>query len=164
MVAALQSPPEHRSRPRPQARLSRRLPTARVPARVVPLHDPGRTRVEYATRLRLVPDPVLRPARPRVTRSKRASVYWRRRLIAAALGLGIALAAAHAGTALGGSTTSTPERRPHVINVVVRPGDTLWTIAQRVAPHSDPRKVVDELAAARGSADVRAGDTIRVAI
>ena len=68
------------------------------------------------------------------------------------------------GTALGGSTTSTPERRPHVINVVVRPGDTLWTIAQRVAPHSDPRKVVDGLAAARGTADVRAGDTIRVAI
>ena len=99
-----------------------------------------------------------------MTRSKRASVYWRRRLIAAALGLGSALAAAHAGTALGGSTTSTPERRPHVVNVVVRPGDSLWTIAQRVAPDSDPRKVVDALAAERGTADVRAGDTIRVAI
>jgi hypothetical protein len=154
MVAALQSPPRHRPG----------RPAARVPARVIPLHDPGRTRVEYAARLRVVPDPVLRPARPRVTRSPSAPVFWRRRLIAAALGLGIVLAAAHAGTALGGSTTSTPERRPHVINVVVRPGDTLWTIAQRVAPHSDPRNVVDELAAARGSADVRAGDTIRVAI
>jgi predicted Zn-dependent protease len=84
--------------------------------------------------------------------------------MAAALGLGIVLAAAHAGTALGGSTTSTPGRRPHVVNVVVRPGDTLWTIAQRVAPDSDPRKVVDDLAAERGTADVRAGDTIRVAI
>jgi hypothetical protein len=156
MVAALQSPPQHRPRPRRSA--------ARVPARVVPLHDPGRTRVEYAARLRVVPDPVLRPARPRVTRSPGASVFWRRRLIAAALGLGIVLAAAHAGTALGGSTTSTPERRPHVVDVVVRPSDTLWTIAQRVAPHSDPRKVVDELAAPRGTADVRAGDTIRVAI
>ena len=158
MVAALQSPPE--SRPRPH----RPRPAARVPARVVPLHDPGRTRVEYATRLRLVPDPVLRPARPRVTRSPGASVFWRRRLMAAALGLGIVLAAAHAGTALGGSTTSTPERRPHVVDVVVRPGDTLWTIAQRVAPDSDPRTVVDELAAARGTADVQAGDTIRVVL
>ena len=156
MVAALQSPPEHRPR-------RRRRPTARVPARVVPLHDPGRTRVEYATRLRLVPDPVLRPARPRVTRSPGAPAFWRRRLMAAALGLGIVLAAAHAGTALGGSTTSTPERRPHVVDVVVRPGDTLWTIAQRVAPDSDPRQVVDDLAAERGTADVRAGDTIRIA-
>jgi len=156
MVAALQSPPECRSRPRRS--------TALAHARVVPLHDPDRTRVEYATRLRVVPDPVRRPARPRVTRSPSASVFWRRRLIAAALGLGIVLAAAHAGTALGGSTTSTPERRPHVVNVVVRPGDSLWTIAQRVAPDSDPRKVVDDLAAARGTADVRAGDTIRVAV
>jgi nucleoid-associated protein YgaU len=153
MVAALQSPPESRPRPRSAAR-----------ARVVPLHDPGRTRVEYATRLRVVPDPALRPARPRVTRSPGAPVFWRRRLIAAALGLGIVLAAAHAGTALGGSTTSTPERRPHVVDVVVRPGDTLWTIAQRVAPDSDPRSVVDHVAAARGTADVRAGDTIRIAI
>jgi nucleoid-associated protein YgaU len=155
MVAALHSPPEYRPRPR------RCRPAAAVPARVVPLHDPRRTRAEHATPLRLVPDPVLRPARPRATRSTRASVFWRRRLIAASLGLGIVLAAAHAGTALGGSTTSTPERRPHVTEVVVRPGDTLWTIAQRVAPNSDPRQVVDQMAAARGSADLRPGDTIR---
>ena len=153
MVAALQSPPESRPRPRSAAR-----------ARVVPLHDPGRTRVEYATRLRVVPDPVLRPARPRVTRSKRASVYWRRRLIAAALGLGIVLAAAHAGNALGGSTTSTPERRPHVVNVVVHEGDTLWSIAERIAPDADPRNVVDEIAASRGTADLRAGEQIRVSL
>ena len=158
MVAALHSPPEHRPRPR------RSRPAAAVPARVVPLHDPRRTRAEHATALRLVPDPVLRPARPRATRSPSAGVFWRRRLIAASLGLGIVLAAAHAGTALGGSTTSTPERRPHVTEVVVRPGDTLWTIAQRVAPRADPRRVVDEIAAARGTADVRPGDTIKVVV
>ena len=100
-----------------------------------------------------------------MTRSTtRASVFWRRRAIAAALGLGIVLAAALAGTALGGSTTSTPERRPHVVNVVVHEGDTLWSIAERIAPDSDPRSVVDHVAAARGTADVRAGDTIRIAI
>lgn len=32
-------------------------------------------------------------------------------------------------------------------SVVVRPGDTLWSIAQRVAPSEDPRAVVDELIA-----------------
>jgi hypothetical protein len=148
MAAAFQIPPESRPRPRP--------------ARAVPLHDPRRTRPEQITRLRLVPDPDLRPARPRVTRSTRASVFWRRRLIAAALGLGIVLAGVRAGNALGGTTTSTPERRPHVVKVVAHPGDTLWSIARRIAPDSDPRPLVDELAAARGTADVRAGEQIEV--
>ena len=97
-----------------------------------------------------------------MTRSQRAAVYWRRRAIAAALGLGIVLTAAHAGVALGGSTTNTPGRSPHshVERVVVRPGDTLWSIAARLAPASDPRPVVDALVAARGTANVRAGDVI----
>ena len=139
MVAALQAPPR-----------------VRVPARVVPL--------------RLVPDQVRpervvvvhRQPRPRVTRRERAAVYWRRRAIATALGLGIVLTAAHAGVALGGSTTSTSGRspHPHVERVVVRDGDTLWSIAARLAPTSDPRSVVDALAAARGTSDVRAGQVI----
>jgi hypothetical protein len=131
---------------------------------VVPLHDPGRTRPEHVTRLRLVNDPELAPrtARPRVTRSTRASVFWRRRLIAAALGLGIVLGGVRAGNALGGTTTSTPERRPHVVEVVAQSGDTLWSIAERVAPESDPREVVDALASQRGTADVRAGELIQV--
>ena len=139
MVAALQAPPR-----------------VRVPARVVPL--------------RLVPDQVRpervvvvhRQPRPRVTRRERAAVYWRRRAIATALGLGIVLTAAHAGVALGGSTTSTSGRspHPHVERVVVRQGDTLWAIAERLAPRSDPRAVVDALAAARGSADLQPGQMI----
>ena len=32
--------------------------------------------------------------------------------------------------------------------VVVRPGDSLWTIARRAEPGSDPRAVVDAIAAA----------------
>lgn len=31
--------------------------------------------------------------------------------------------------------------------VVVRPGDTLWAIAERVAPGEDPRPLVDAMAA-----------------
>ena len=31
---------------------------------------------------------------------------------------------------------------------VVRPGDTLWSIARRVSPKGDPRPIVDALAAA----------------
>jgi len=36
---------------------------------------------------------------------------------------------------------------------VVRPGDTLWGIATRLDPESDPRPVVEALAAANGVRD-----------
>ena len=75
---------------------------------------------------------VRRQPRPRVTRSKRA-MYMRRRVIAASLGLGLVLTAAHAGIALGGSTTTSGRSpHPHVEHIVVQPGDTLWSIARRV--------------------------------
>jgi hypothetical protein len=146
MVAALQAPPR-----------------VRTPARVVPL--------------RLVPDQVwpdqLRPERvvvvhrqprPRATRSKRA-VYMRRRAIAAALGLGIVLTAAHAGVALGGSTT-TPGRspHPHIERVVVQRGETLWGLAERIAPGSDPRKIVDDFTAQLGTSDLHEGEQITLRI
>src|SRR5438105_2391108 len=125
MVAALQAPPR-----------------VRVPARVVPLRlVPDRVRPERVV-------VVHRQPRPRVARRERAAVYWRRRAIATALGLGIVLTAAHAGVALGGSTTSTSGRSPHthVARVVVRHGDTLWSIAERLAPSADPRPMVEALA------------------
>jgi hypothetical protein len=42
----------------------------------------------------------------------------------------------------------------------VEPGDTLWTIADRLAPDADPREVVDALVAARGTTQVLPGETI----
>ena len=149
MVAALQAPP----RLRPAG--SRRGPARVVPLRAVP---------DRAVPDRAVPERAVivhRQPSPRVTRSQRAAVYWRRRLVAAALGLGVLLTATHAGAALGGSTTTvTPERSPHVVSVVVRPGDTLWSIATRVAPESDPRPVVDALAETLGTSSVEPGETI----
>ena len=99
-----------------------------------------------------------------MTRSKRA-VYVRRRIIAASLGLGIVLTAAHAGVALGGSTT-TPGRSPHshVVSVVVQSGDTLWSIAERVAPQSDPREVVDAFAAQLRTSDLQSGELISIRV
>ena len=148
MVAVLEAPP--RARTAAERRAAARI----VPLRLVPDYGIGSPGVAE----RVVQ--VHRRPSPRVTRSKGVAVYWRRRLIAAALGLGIVLAATHAGAALGGSTTTSPERSPHVQHIVVQPGDTLWSIARRVAPHSDPRGVVDKIVAARGSADVRPGDPI----
>lgn len=144
MVAMLQAPLDEYV-PEPRATQVR---ARAVPARVIPLH-PGRVhRVS-----------VPRQSSPRVTRSHGAAVYWRRRLFAAALGLGVLLTAAHASAALGGTTTA-PERSPHVEQVVVHEGDTLWSVAERLAPNSDPRAVVDALAQARGSSAVEPGELI----
>src|SRR3954453_17621452 len=79
-----------------------------------------------------------RQLRPRPARRHPRAVYQRRRVLAALVGLGLVLAVARAGGAFGGSLASA-ERLPHVQNVVVQPGDSLWSIAQRVAPGHDPR-------------------------
>jgi hypothetical protein len=145
MVAALQAPP----RVRTDEKRARVVPLRLVPDRLVP---------DDLVEERLVV--VHRQPRPRATRSKRA-VYMRRRVIAASLGLGIVLTAAHAGLALGGSTT-TPGRSPHpqVVKFVVQQGDTLWSIAERISPSSDPRKVVDDLAAQIGTSDLQVGQAV----
>ena len=83
-----------------------------------------------------------RPApAPRCRRT--AAVYWRRRFVAVALGLGLVpglvMVAGQASAALGGSPLVPVERRPQAESVIVEPGDTLWSIASRLAPESDPR-------------------------
>lgn len=45
----------------------------------------------------------------------------------------------------------------HPRTVMVRAGDTLWSIARRSEPGSDPRAVMDAIAAANG---VRGGDLL----
>ena len=43
---------------------------------------------------------------------------------------------------------------------VVRPGDTLWTIAAEIAPDDDPRAVVDALREANGGAELQVGQRL----
>src|SRR3974377_1447820 len=78
-----------------------------------------------APRLVLVESPCRLP-RPRPARRHQRAVYRRRRVLAALVGLGLVLAGARAGGALGGSSLATSERLPHVQQVVVQPGDTMW--------------------------------------
>jgi hypothetical protein len=59
---------------------------------------------------------------------------------------GLLLAAAPAGAA---------------VSITVQPGDSLWSIASRLAPGSDPRPVVDALAAARHGTVLQPGETIQ---
>ena len=100
------------------------------------------------------------------------ATYWRRRILVGVLAVALVLVMAQAGAALGGSL-ATPERRPasasesvHVSagtaarSTVVRPGDSLWSVAARLAPGADPRPVVDALAAARHGTILVPGETI----
>ena len=116
--------------------------------------------VAPARRLRLIePD---RQLSPRSARSHQRAVYRRRRVLAALVGLGLLLTIARAGAALGGSSLATSERLPHVQQVVVQPGDTLWSIAERVAPGHDVRPIVDKMEQLLGTDTVRSGQLISV--
>jgi hypothetical protein len=109
-----------------------------------------------------VVDPDLRQPRPRSARSHQRAVYRRRRVLAALIGLGLALAMVRAGVMLGGSSLATPERLPHVQLVVVQPGDSLWSIARRAVPGHDVRPVVDAMQRTLGTSTVTAGQVLSV--
>lgn len=93
------------------------------------------------------------------------AVYWWRRALAGVAVVGIVVVTAQAGAALGGLTPATPERRPaaggdELASVTVRQGDSLWSIAQRLAPGEDPRPLVDALDDARDGAPLVPGETV----
>ena len=106
--------------------------------------------------LAVVPAPVAHPRR----RAQSRAIYWRRRVVVAALALGTVVLAGQAGVALGGSPLASSERRSPLVTYVVRTGDTMWDVAGRVSPSSDPRPVVDALEASRHHAPLIAGETI----
>ncbi|MEW1974770.1 LysM peptidoglycan-binding domain-containing protein [Microbacterium profundi] len=87
---------------------------------------PVRTATGAATRLRLT------------TRGRRLLVA----LAALPLAVGIGFAAISGGSALASGDSSTPVSFD---TVTVMPGDTLWAIAEDVAPAEDPRTVISEI-------------------
>ena len=103
-----------------------------------------------------------RQYRPRPARRHQRAVYRRRRVFATLVGLGFVLTITRAGATLGGSSLATPERLPHAQQVVVAPGETLWSIARRVVPGRDVRPVVDAMVHTLGTSTVVAGETISV--
>jgi hypothetical protein len=111
-------------------------------------------------RLRLVE--LDRQSRPRPARRHQRAVYRRRRVLAALVGLGLLLTIARAGATLGGASLAAPERLPHVQQVVVERGDTLWSIARRAVPGHDVRPVVDAMVRALGTSTVVEGEMISV--
>ena len=95
----------------------------------------------------------------------------RRRLLALLMAVAMIGAAATAGRALLDAATSVEPSSPQPVEVpaqppavgqtyVVKPGDTLWSIAAVIAPDADPRPVVDALRNANGGPDLQVGERL----
>lgn len=120
---------------------------------------------------------VLRPAPARAPEPARAHpvparTYRRRRAVAAGLVVVVVASVRAALGLLGGETLPASERPGLPVPVVdqpgggssagylVRPGDTLWSIATRVDPDGDPRPLVDRLVAERGTSTLMVGERV----
>ncbi len=103
-----------------------------------------------------------------------AQVYRRRRVVAAVLATVVALTLAagiNRAATWAWSQVTTPVPSAAVVSaptlspvalqsVVVRPGDTLWSIASRAQPGADVRPLVSQLSEARNGAPLQVGERI----
>ncbi len=69
-----------------------------------------------------------------------------------------------AGAFVGHAEIAAAGSRPTVEHVTVRPGETLWQLAERISPNADPRVVVAELETVNHlpSGVIRAGQRLAV--
>ena len=104
--------------------------------------------------LRACPDPTAQWHGAAAVRRRRAVHLTRRGRLLVVLGAAGLLLAAFAVGRSGGQAVAAPQPLPGVAAVADEPvpdhatvqaGDTLWAIAQRVAPGRDPRDVVQQL-------------------
>ena len=79
------------------------------------------------------------------------------------LSLAVVLASVF-GFSAGAGTNSAVGEPTSFIEVTVAPGDTLWSLATRMAGGADVRAMVDEIASvnALASADLQAGQKVRI--
>ncbi len=105
------------------------------------------------------------------TRTRRTSIHLTRRgRVLVVLGL-VALLYAAFSLGRAGSQASTAETRPQpaavpLAEVTVEPGESLWTLARRIAPRHDPRDVVRQLKDVNDLADpdLRVGQRLRLPV
>jgi hypothetical protein len=97
----------------------------------------------------------------------------RRRLVALLIAVALVGVIATVGQALLGAAATiepsppqpvdAPARPPTVGQTyVVKPGDTLWSIAAAIAPDSDPPPVVDALREQNGGPDLQVGERLTI--
>lgn len=104
-----------------------------------------------------------RPIAPRTrlrltTRGRRALAF----VVALPVSVAMVIAVISGGSALAGREGGAPEGTFSA--VVVAPGDSLWSIAERVAPGADPRDVVDAIVRlnALDGAGLQAGQSLAI--
>lgn len=109
-------------------------------------------------------------------RNIRLEIYRRRRIAAAALLVGIVLflmVATLAVQAALGRTGGGPLAATGALPGgqladdqawVVRPGDTIWSIAEAVEPHGDVRPLVDRISAELGGRPLYAGERLNIPV
>ena len=86
-----------------------------------------------------------RPAPRRApVRTGRTRLTRRGRLVLLVLAVGILLVAISVGRAGSQAATAT-ETGPTLQQTTVQQGETLWAVAQRIAPDNDPREVVAQI-------------------
>jgi nucleoid-associated protein YgaU len=89
--------------------------------------------------------PVVSPRRTAAARPSAPVRLTHRGRLVLALALALVAGLAVLGLGLGGASAVRGTGGPVTTTVVVQPGETLWQIAQRVAPGADPRLTVDRL-------------------
>lgn len=100
-----------------------------------------------------------------LVRNDRSVTYRQDRItaieIAALVAVAVAFVASVALVALQ------PKPEYEVIEVVIRPGDTLWGLAREYAPSRDPREIVYIMRGANGGIDpgrIQPGDVVLVPV
>jgi hypothetical protein len=99
---------------------------------------------------------------PEATPRLPAHVYRRRRLVAVALATMVLAVVILLAGRVGQATADLDGPPPAPAVYVVQPGDTLWSIAERVAPDADRREVVSRLGDAAGGSDLVPGQRIEL--
>lgn len=105
------------------------------------------------------------PSRPGPRPADRARVVRRRRAVlgsaVGAFGLGtLALVGAFPSGTPAGRAPAPAATAVRATFYVARPGDTLWGLAERLAPGADPRPLVDRLAAELPGGTLVAGERL----
>ena len=98
---------------------------------------------------------------------RRRARTWRRRILLTTVAVAALVALALPWGGAGGHPLTTGSAQagaalsPHVV-YVVQPGDTMWSIAERVDPTGDPRVIVADLEAQVGSDTLQVGQHLRL--
>lgn len=156
----------------------RGAPVVEPRSRVATWSHPGHPGRPAPTRLRLVEAPAgtrpparptARPATARPAPARRRRVASLRRFLPGAATLAVLAvcwfgAGALAGAGTGGHLVRLPGSRPVPggYAYVVRPGDTLWSLATRLEPGSDPRPLMDRLSGQLHGGSLLAGAVLVV--